>query len=374
MTHGSITLLTFLATPLLALGSCASPATAPAPVELLYVGSSTVGTFVREASVAWPAGHFTLDTGPESDGGERAILESATDLAGVARDPRPETLAEGVEATLIGRDAIAVIVPLSLGVTDLSLEQLRAIFTGRFTNWSEVGGPSLTIRPLIVGPDSATRKVFREAVLGADDYAGCEVASPDGDLVATVAVTPGAIGQISFSFLADTTAVRAVAVEGTTPSVTNFDYPITRPLFLLWRAGNPGVEAFVLWARGAEGQRVVMRHFVGHGVRGSVESAGDRTPTGTLVVATETREVADGGVLYYPHRPYEILTRHGEHARSVRNHRGINDEKPTRIELEPGVYLIRTETRAQGKVEFFATVRAGRTTTLDIPSLVEGDL
>ncbi len=360
-----------LASLVAALAGCAAPA--PAPVELLYVGSSTVGLFVREASLAWPGGHFTLDTGPESDGGERAILESATDLAGVAREPRPETLAAGVEATLIGRDAIAVIVPLSLSVTGLSLEQLRGIFTGRITNWKELGGPSLPVRPLIVGPDSATRRVFREAVLGGEDYAGCEVATPDADLVQRVAVTPGAVGQISFSFLSGSTAVRALPVEGATPSVTNFDYPITRPLYLLWRAGDPAVQAFVHWALGPQGQRVVMRYFVGRGVRGSVEATGDRVSTGTLVVITETREVADGGILYYPHRPYEILSRHGEHLRRVRNHRGINDERPTRIELEPGIYLISTETRARGTVSFFATVRAGRTTTLDIPSLVEGD-
>ena len=78
---------------------------------------------------------FTFDTEPESLGGEVAIREGRADLAGVAGVPHDETLVGGVEATQIGKDAIAVIVHPSNPVARLSRSQLRGIFSGALRNW-----------------------------------------------------------------------------------------------------------------------------------------------------------------------------------------------------------------------------------------------
>lgn len=352
-----------LAAGLLLVGCASAPR--PIAAELSYVGSSTVGRFVRDAAVVYPA-HFAIDTAPESAGGEQAVLESASDLGGVARQPKPAVLATGVEATLIGRDAIAVVVHAGVDVEGVSLAELAGLFTGAITGWAELGGPDLPVHPFVVGEESATRRVFQERVLEGAPYVRCEVVRPDRAILGRVAETPGGVAAISFSFLEDAAGVRPLAVEGETPTVTNFDYPLARPLYLLWRRGDPAVEAFVAWTVGREGQRVLMRHFVGTDVVGSVGAPDEPPPVGYLVVRTETFEVLDGGVPYYPHGPYEVLTRHGEFLRRVRNHRGTNDEQPTRIALEPGVYLVRTRAGGEGTVEFFVTVRAGRTTDLDV--------
>ena len=359
----------------LVLGLACHSTRAGGPVpELTYVGSSTVGAFIKDARSSYIDARFILDTAPESAGGEAAMLESATDLAGVAREPQAATLSSGVEATLIGRDAIAVIVPKGLGVRELSSTQLRGIFQGDIRNWSDVGGPALAIHPMVVAPESATRRVLREKLLGGAEVVGAEVVKPDRALVARVAGTPGAIGAISFAFASDEPLVLPLVIDGQAPSVVNFEYPIARPLYLLWRRGDPAVAAFVQWSLSPAGQRVVMGRFVGVDVRGSVGAVEptERKPLGALVVETETFEVQDGGLLYYPHSPYEICTRHGDFVRRVRNHRGLNDEQPTRIELEPGIYLIRTETRGDQAIEFFVTIRQGATTELNVPEQIDG--
>lgn len=354
----------------LALASCATRTFQGEPVPIRYVGSSTIASFVRAAEPVYRRARFTIDTAAESEGGEQAILEGATDLAGVANRPRAETLRTGVASALIGRDAIAVIVNAKNPVTNLSLANLTSVFTGKVANWSELGGPDLPVAPFIVGSASATRTVFRDAVLQGVDYAGCAEITPDPEIIAAVAAAPGGIGQISFSFLEETPDVRAIGVDGERPSVTNFTYPIVRPLYLLWRESRPEIDAFANWAQTPEGQRVVMQRFVGIRVVGSAAETRVHSPaTGRLIVYTETYPVYDGGVYYYPHRPYELLTRYGELIRRVPNHRGQNDENAMRITLPPGTYLVRPQTQRGRRPEFFVTVKPGETQEIDVREL-----
>ena len=232
--------------------------------EIRYVGSSTVNKFLTAAAEVYTAHTFNVDTGPESSGGEVCTLQGSCDMGGVARDVKPEILDQGVEATLIGRDAIAVIVNPANPVEDLSTEQLRGIFTGEITNWSEVGGEDAPISPYIVTAGSATRSVFQSTILDGADYAGAEVIEPDARMVPTVARNPNAIGQISFSFTFGVDAVRPVGVDGQAASVENPSYPITRPLHITTNGAPSGAVAeFLEWALSDEGQAAVRQNFVG---------------------------------------------------------------------------------------------------------------
>ncbi len=345
---------------------------APRPAGTVhYVGSSTVAIFLRAAEPEYGAIDFQLETEPESRGGEVAILEGRAQLVGVAREPAREVVEAGLSAALLGRDAIAVIVHRDNPITDLSRSKLRDIFAGRITSWREVGGPEVPMAPFIVGEGSATREIFRAAVLAPDSYSGCEAVSPDEAIVDAVARDPGAIGQISFAFLEGAAGVRAISVDGEQPAVTNFDYPVSRPLYLLWKKGSPVIDAFVRWTQTEEGQRVVMQNFVGGRVLASVKASIEDAPTGTLIVSTHTIPYYDGGIYYYPHQPYEILDREGRMVRRVRNHTGENDESPTRVELAPGTYLIRTRISAGEIVEFLAEIERGRVTELDVTTAAD---
>src|SRR5688572_7423256 len=122
---------------------CSSASTTPGDAgaetgpTLLYVGSSTIANFIHEAERPYGNARFIVDSVPESLGGERAVQDGNADLAGVAWEPGEETLALGIQATLIGTDTIAVVVNEKNPVTRLSLEQLRGIYTGKTANRSE---------------------------------------------------------------------------------------------------------------------------------------------------------------------------------------------------------------------------------------------
>ena len=229
-----------------------------------YVGSSTVGKFIADASKVYTDAKFKLNTGPESSGGEQCVARGNCALGGVARNVRQNFLDEGVKATLIGKDAISVIVHKDNPVKELSSVQLKDIFTGKIKNWKNVGGPDLAIQAITVRKRSATRKVFRKVILGRLEYRGTKVVTPDSRMIPTVIRHKGVIGQISMAFIKGNKKVKALYVDGQEPSVNNADYPITRPLHLVTKGAPKGeIKAFIAWALSAEGQKVVKNRFVG---------------------------------------------------------------------------------------------------------------
>jgi phosphate transport system substrate-binding protein len=246
-------------------GPGAPPEFASVPGEIptiLYVGSSTIANFITDAERAYGRARFAIDPVPESLGGERAMQDGNADLAGVAWDPMEETLAMGIQATLIGTDTIALVVNEKNPVTELTLAQLRGIFTGRIKNWKEVGGQDLEIRPMVVGRESATRTVFRVLALGGEAYAPhAKVVTPDSHMPMEVEAEPGGIGTISFSFLCAGGVVRVLTIEGEGPLPGDLEYAIIRPLYLLWRPENAKAGSFIAWVESPAGQEVLAKCF-----------------------------------------------------------------------------------------------------------------
>ena len=325
-------------------------------INLSYVGSSTVDNFISDAQSVLGQITFNVDTKPESSGGELAILEGRADIAGIARLPSKELLSSGVTSTLIGWDAIAIIVNKNNPIQNLTQSQLKGIYTGAFTNWREVGGPDLEIKPYIVGMESATRKVCRSIILGKDDYIAYEEVSPDVDIIERVQNDLGGIGQISFSFVKSNQSVHVLDINGQALTLTNKNYPITRPLYLLWWSGRRDVAAFVNWTLSNEGQRVVMNRFVG--IKEATVTFEDET--GDLLVYTKTSPVEDGGIYYYPHDGFNILRPDSSLFMNVPNHLSSNDETPSQIELLPGTYIIQTNLGSDKLQEFSITIIAGK--------------
>lgn len=248
---------------LLAVFSMVSFSTLSFAGEIIYEGSSTVGKFIREAAKVYKDSTFKINTRTESGGGEKCAADGSCDVGGVARDVKKEILDKGVVATTVGRDAISVIVNKSNPVSSLTSAQLKDIFSGKITNWKDVGGSDQPIKVLITAKNSATNKVFAKIILQGAAYKG-KVTKPDSKIVRTVGGNKSAIGQISLAFIKGKTDVKAIKPDGQEASVNNPCYPITRPLNLVTK-GAPSGEAkkFIDWALSPAGQKVVKINFVG---------------------------------------------------------------------------------------------------------------
>ncbi len=118
---------------------------------------------------------------------------------------------------------MAPVVNADLGVTDLTTEQLTDIFTGKITNWKEVGGPDEEILLVTRPSSSGTRALFKNWAIGGAEEASNEALETDdsGTLLQTVQQNTGAIGYVALSYLVDNTSVATVSIDGVEPSLEN---------------------------------------------------------------------------------------------------------------------------------------------------------
>ena len=173
-----------------------------------------------------------------SSAGIKAIQEGRCDIGLSSRALKAEEEAQGLKATVLAYDGIAVIVNPENTVEDLTVEQIAAIYKGEVTNWSEVGGNDAEI--VLIGREagSGTRSGFEEIVKVEDLCRYRQELTSTGDVITAVAQNPGAIGYASLASVKDT--VKAVKVGGVAPSdetVQDETYAIQRPFVLVTKEG-----------------------------------------------------------------------------------------------------------------------------------------
>ena len=145
-----------------------------------------------------------------------------------------------VDGTTIALDGIAIIVNNASKVEDLTVDQLKQMFTGEITNWSEVGGDDGEI--VLVGREagSGTRDGFESIVDVKDACKYAQELTATGAVISAVEANPLAIGYASLSAVGDT--VKAVTVEGVECSedtVKDGTYKIQRPFVFVTNDSAP---------------------------------------------------------------------------------------------------------------------------------------
>ena len=224
---------------------------APAGAEKLSGTVSTDGSTSMEKVIgalgeafmqANPGVTFTYNpTG--SGSGIQAVQEGRCDIGLSSRALKEEEKASGLTETVLAYDGIAVIVNPANKVDDLTIAQIADIYTGKITNWSEVGGEDAEI--VLIGREagSGTRSGFEEIVEVKDKCLYRQELSSTGDVITAVAQNPGAVGYASLASVKDT--VKALKVAGVAPSeqsVKDGSYAIQRP-FVLATAANKELAA-----------------------------------------------------------------------------------------------------------------------------------
>jgi len=182
-----------------------------------------------------------------------------------SRELTPAEQGKGLKETIIAIDGIAVIINKNNAVNNLTVEQIRNIYTGAVTNWRQVGGKNAPIAVVSREEGSGTRGAFEElAGFQGKLLAKANQLTSTGAILANVAQNPDAIGYISLGSVNDT--IKAVSVGGaaaTSANVVNGSYKIARP-FIVLTGKNVHAEstAFIQWILGADGQKVVSKSWI----------------------------------------------------------------------------------------------------------------
>ena len=198
--------------------------------------------------------------------GVEALVARRVDLAAASRPFTPDeirALHERFETLglrfLVARDALSVYIHPSNPIRELTLDQLRAVFSGETGRWSEVGGPDEPITVVIRPPNSGTFRFFRDHVLRDVNYSATAVTvSRTRDVVEAVRDRPNAIGYGAVIYGTDLPRVRVDGEEASVENVRDGDYPLARYLYFYATSTPEGTtKEFLDWCVGPEGQAVV---------------------------------------------------------------------------------------------------------------------
>ena len=255
-------------------GGAAAPAR-EAGGSVTLKGSDTMVILAQRWAEVFMREHagFTIQvTGGGSGTGIAALINGTTDVATASRPMKDAEKAQvqaqrraAAQETKVAVDALAVYVPESSPVQELSIPQLQKIFTGQVTNWREVGGPNAPIVLYGRENNSGTYVYFKEHVLADADFAASTQTLP-GTAAVINAVSRDTHG-IGYGGIAYAQGVRplkikptddAPAVEPNMITATNGTYPLSRFLFF-YTAGAPtgAAKTFVDWVLSAPGQTVI---------------------------------------------------------------------------------------------------------------------
>ena len=213
-------------------------------------------------------------TGGGSGTGISALINGTTDICQASRsmsDAEKNNLREKYktpgEEIPVARDGLSVYVNAANSVKDLTMDQLRLIFTGKVTNWKEVGGKDASIILYSRENSSGTYVFFKEHVLKNADYAQRAQSMPGtAAVVNAVSKEKNGIGYGGAAYAKGIHVLKvkkdadSPAVEPNLANVQNGSYPLSRPLFFYLRNKAAGdIKGFIDWVLSAEGQEIVTK-------------------------------------------------------------------------------------------------------------------
>ncbi len=253
----------------------AAPTTPKQKQTIKISGSTTVLPIVQKAADQYMAAHPEADiqvSGGGSGVGIQMIGAKTVDIGMTSRELTKDELAKNPSfvVTSVAQDGIAVIVNPANTIQYITLDQLKNIYLGKITKWTEITGasvPNTNNQIVIIGRDSAsgTRVYFDETVLlKATPTNKMLEKNSNGAVTQTVAQTPGAIGYVSIGFVSND--VKAVPVwynaqkivAPTLENVKSKTYPVSRDLYIITNGKPSGLAGdFINYILSADGQKIV---------------------------------------------------------------------------------------------------------------------
>ena len=237
--------------------------------KIVCEGSTTVLPIAQKAAEVFmnanPGAEISV-RGGGSGVGIASIIDGTCDIADASRamkDTEYEKAAangRSPKANVIAMDGICVIVHTSNNIKALAKKQIKDIFTGKISNWSQLGGADEKIVVISRDSSSGTFEAFGVLVLGGDKVRPDALLQASNQAVASVVEkTPGAIGYVGLGYVSS--SVKALDVDGVKASketVLTGTYGIGRPLFMYTNGAPKGLaKEFIDFILSKDGQKLV---------------------------------------------------------------------------------------------------------------------
>ena len=231
--------------------------------KITISGSTSVGPTIEILAEEYEKNHDVKIEVQQvgSSAGIKNAIEGTSNLGMSSRDLKDQE-ATSVDSTNIALDGIAVVTHKDNKVDDLTTEQVKDIFTGKITNWKEVGGEDAEIVIVSREEGSGTRDGFQD-ILGfesADLSKNAQICDGSGAVKSTIEGNKNAIGYISFGYVKDDIkSIKINGVEANDENVVDGKYVISRPFLLVNKKDNLSetTKGFIDFILSEEGQNII---------------------------------------------------------------------------------------------------------------------
>lgn len=228
-------------------------------------GSTSMEKFVNAIKEAIVEDYPNLVLEPQftgSSAGLEAVLAGTADIGNSSRGLKDEEKSKGLEENIVAIDGIAIITHKSNKVDNLTTDQLKKIYTGEITNWSEVGGDDQAIVVMGREAGSGTRGAFEEILEIEDACKYAQELNETGAVMAKVSETAGAIGYVSLDVVDDTVkSLKLDGVKASEKTIKDGSYTLQRPFVMATKGKiseqSKEVQAVFDFINSEAGQKVI---------------------------------------------------------------------------------------------------------------------
>lgn len=197
-----------------------------------------------------------------SGAGIESVTSGAVDIGNSSRALSDKEKSAGIEENVVAIDGIAMITDKNNKVTNVTKQQLTDIYTGKITNWKDLGGSDEAI--VVIGREAAsgTRGAFEELLDVKNKCAYAQELDSTGAVLAKVAATPGAIGYVSLDVVDKTVAALQLdGVDATEANIKAGKYTLSRPFVMATKGAVSSqselVQAWFDFVKSEAGQKVI---------------------------------------------------------------------------------------------------------------------
>jgi phosphate transport system substrate-binding protein len=220
--------------------------------NIVIKGSTTVLPIAQKVAEAYmkanPDVRISL-SGDGSGNGIKALIDGSTDIADSSRFIKDKEVKLAIEKGrypvpfAVAYDCIVPVVHPSNSLSNLSMDQLKAIYRGEIKNWKEIGGPDRKMVVISRDTSSGTYEVWESKVMNKERvYPGALLQASNGAVVQAVSKNKNAVGYIGLGYLdASVKALTVNGIKGSEETTLNGTYPISRPLYMFtagWPTGD----------------------------------------------------------------------------------------------------------------------------------------
>lgn len=194
--------------------------------KITAVGSTALQPLVEQAAQDYQANNKNVNLTVQGGGSGTGLSQVQQGAVQLGNSDIFAEQSDGIKASKLVDHKVAVVgmtpvINPNVGITNIKMSQLRDIFTGKITNWKEVGGKDQKISVINRAQGSGTRATFEAAVLNGKKAVTSQEQDSNGTVQKLVANTPGAVSYLAFSYV--NAKVHSISIDGVKPTDTNVE-------------------------------------------------------------------------------------------------------------------------------------------------------